>query len=450
MTFAPAPISVAQLNRQAKFLLEQHFPTIWVTGELSNLSQPRSGHIYFTLKDADAQVRCAFFRQAALRCNQPLAEGQSVLLQGRVSLYEGRGDYQLIVAQVLPAGEGALQIEFAARKAKLLAEGLFAESNKQPIPHHIRTLGVITSHTGAALQDVLQVLRRRDPRMTVWVYDCQVQGERAPQDIRRALRWAQEQGQVDALLLTRGGGSTEDLWCFNDEALVRDIAACTLPIISAVGHETDTTLADFAADVRAPTPSAGAELLSIDQAVLKQHIAQQLNRLTRAIARNIASHRQQFQFVQQRLKHPQERIREQQQRLDDHGQRLERTWQRLLQLKQQHLQQRHMRLLAQSPQQRYAQGLAQLMQQRQRLQVSMRRQLQWAQGQLAQQVQGLQLASPLATLARGYAIVQDTEHAVVRSVDQLKIGQPVVTQLHHGQFVSQVQSITTKDDLPSS
>lgn len=450
MTNTPTPITVAQLNRQAKFLLEQHFPTIWVTGEISNLSQPRSGHVYFTLKDADAQVRCAFFRQAVLRSPQRLTEGQSVLLQGRVSLYEGRGDYQLIVARVLPAGEGALQLEFAARKAKLLAAGLFDESRKQPIPSRVRRLGVITSHTGAALQDVLQVLRRRDPRIEVWVYACQVQGERAAQEIRSALQWAQQQNAVDALLITRGGGSTEDLWCFNDEALVRDVAACTLPIISAVGHETDTTLVDYAADVRAPTPSAGAELLSLDQSVLRQHIAQQQRQLVNSMVRTLGQLQQRLTGTQQRLRHPHDRIREQQQRLDDHSLRLERSWQQTLHARQQRLQQQQARLMLQSPQHRLTELWRQLRQHQHRLQVNIRRQLQWSAGQLAQQAQGLQLASPLATLARGYAIVLDAEQQVVRSTEHITVQQTLTTKLHHGSFTSTVVSVQQDEGSASS
>lgn len=442
MSTAPTPITVAQLNRQAKFLLEQHFPNIWVTGEVSNLSQPRSGHQYFSLKDADAQVRCAFFRQAVVRSKHTLLEGQSVLVFGRVSLYEGRGDYQLIVTQVLPAGEGALQIEFAARKAKLLAEGLFDESRKRPLPSKIKILGVATSNTAAALQDVLQVLRRRDPRIEVWVYDCQVQGERAAQSIRRALALAQEQQAVDALLLTRGGGSTEDLWCFNDEALVRDIAACTLPIVSAVGHETDTTLADYAADVRAPTPSAGAEMLSLDQSVVLQHISQYKQRLFSAVTRNIAQFHQRFKLIRQRLRHPQDRIREQQQRLDEHSVRLDRSWQRLLQSSQQRLTQQRQRLTSQSPDYKLRVLARQITQHHQRLELSMRRQLQWSSGQLAQHAQALQLASPLATMARGYAIVFDDEQQVIRESQQLSIGQRVTTRIHQGQFISVVQSVS--------
>lgn len=452
MTTSPAgsPITVSQLNRQAKFILEQHFSTIWVTGEISNLSQPRSGHIYFTLKDADAQVRCAFFRQAALRCKQTLAEGQSVLLQGRVSLYEGRGDYQLIVAQILPAGEGALQLEFAARKAKLLAAGLFDESRKKPMPSPIHKIGVITSNTGAALQDVLQVLRRRDPRIEVWVYACQVQGERAAQEIRRALRWAQQQNAVDALLITRGGGSSEDLWCFNDEDLVRDVAACALPIISAVGHETDITLVDFAADIRASTPSAGAELLSIDQSVLQQHLAQHEQQLVRIMKRCIIQLRQRLELTQHRLRHPHDRIHEQQQRLDDHSLRLERAWLRKLLLSRQSLEQEQARLMMQSPQHRFNELLRQILQQQHQLQVNMRHILQWSAGQLAQHAQGLQLASPLATMARGYAVVFNDEQQVIRSIKQIKVNQAVSTRLHLGSFTSKVVSVQPNDDSTAS
>ncbi|MEX1058535.1 MAG: exodeoxyribonuclease VII large subunit, partial [Natronospirillum sp.] len=246
-----SPISVGQLNRQAKFILEQHFPTLLVTGEVSNLARPKSGHVYFTLKDQDAQVRCAFFRGSAMQQRYQIREGDAVLVRGKLSLFEGRGDYQVIVSGVAPAGDGLLQMEFAALKKELEDEGLFAPERKRTLPSHITRLGIITSATGAALQDILTVLKRRNPAIEVWVYACLVQGKSAAPDIRRALAQAQRDAGVEALLLTRGGGSAEDLWCFNDEALARDIARSTLPTVSAVGHETDFTICDFVADLLA-------------------------------------------------------------------------------------------------------------------------------------------------------------------------------------------------------
>src|SRR5690606_35272474 len=257
-------LSVSQLNRRAKQLLETHLPLLWVEGELSNVSQPSSGHWYFTLKDDQAQVRCAMFRNRNMLVRFKPQQGQQVLVRARVSLYEGRGDYQLIAEHMEEAGTGALQRAFEALKAKLGAEGLFDEARKRPIPTLPRHIGVITSPTGAAIRDVLTVLERRFPSIPVTVIPVAVQGKESAPQIVRALELANRCGLFDVLLLTRGGGSLEDLWSFNEEAVARAVAASQLPVVCAVGHEVDFSIADFVADLRAPTPSAAAELMTPD------------------------------------------------------------------------------------------------------------------------------------------------------------------------------------------
>lgn len=440
------PVSVAQLNRQAKFILEQHFPTVLVKGEISNLARPRSGHIYFSLKDSEAQVRCAFFRGQAARQRAPLQEGDSVLVRGRLSLFEGRGDYQIIVSGVMAAGEGALQLEFEALKKKLADEGLFNPERKRPLPERVTRLGVITSSTGAALQDILQVLQRRDPGMEVWVYACLVQGRAAAADIRAALARAVRDNAVDALLVARGGGTAEDLWCFNDEQLARDLAASPLPVVSAVGHETDFTIADFVADVRAPTPSAGAELLSQDQQVWRQQFSRIEGQLQQSALRLLDQRRQQVAHLRQRLRHPSERIREQQQRLDDRSARLERAWAVLVRSRRQRLTAAQSRLQGVSPINRLHHQQDRLRSLRERLPGVMQRLLRAWRNRLEQQGHALHLSSPLATLQRGYSITLDSEQKLIRSVTQVEQGQPISVRLADGQIAGRVERIDVARD----
>ncbi|WP_286785924.1 exodeoxyribonuclease VII large subunit, partial [Pseudomonas sp. UBA3153] len=251
-------LTVTQLNGRARLLLEDVFAQVWVEGEISNLAKPASGHLYFTLKDSTAQVRCALFRQNALRVRQALRDGLAVRVRGKVSLFEGRGDYQLILDSVEPAGDGALRLAFEALKGKLGDEGLFAAERKVALPAHPQRIGIVSSPTGAVIRDIISVFRRRAPQVALTLVPTAVQGREATAQIVRALQLADAQG-FDALILARGGGSLEDLWCFNEEAVARAIDACVTPIVSAVGHETDVSIADFVADVRAPTPSAAAE-----------------------------------------------------------------------------------------------------------------------------------------------------------------------------------------------
>lgn len=243
-------LTVSQLNQRARLLLEDVFPQVWVEGELSNLARPASGHVYFTLKDSNAQIRCALFRQNALRVRQALRDGLAVKVRGKISLFEGRGDYQLIADTVEPAGDGALRLAFEALKEKLAGEGLFASERKRPLPAHPRRIGIVSSPSGAVIRDIISVFRRRAPQVELTLVPTAVQGREAVAQIVRALQLADRQG-FDALILARGGGSLEDLWCFNEEAVARAVAACATPIVSAVGHETDVSISDFVADVRA-------------------------------------------------------------------------------------------------------------------------------------------------------------------------------------------------------
>ena len=303
-------LTVSQLNGRARVLLEDVFSNIWVEGEISNLARPASGHVYFTLKDSGAQVRCALFRNNAARVRQALKDGLAVKVRGKVSLFEGRGDYQLILDTVEPAGDGALRLAFDALKEKLSAEGLFSPERKVALPAHPQRIGIISSPTGAVIRDIISVFRRRAPQVELTLIPTAVQGREATAQIVRALKLADARG-FDALILARGGGSLEDLWCFNEEAVARAIDACVTPIVSAVGHETDVSIADFVADVRAPTPSAAAELLAPDSSDLQRRIDSLHRRLVMRIRDRLMRDRLRLDGLARRLRHPGERLRQQ-------------------------------------------------------------------------------------------------------------------------------------------
>ncbi|HXH03428.1 MAG TPA: exodeoxyribonuclease VII large subunit [Candidatus Competibacteraceae bacterium] len=434
--------TVSALNRAARQLLESGFPLIWLEGEVSNLSRPSSGHLYFSLKDSEAQVRCALFRNRALLTRTPLANGMQVLVRARVSLYEPRGDFQLIVEHLEEAGEGALRRAFEALKARLAAEGLFAAEHKLPLPRQPRRIGVITSPSGAAIRDVLSVLRRRCPALPVLVYPTPVQGDGAAQKIAEAIRLASARAECDVLLLVRGGGSLEDLWAFNEEAVARAIAECTIPIVSGVGHEVDVTIADFVADLRAPTPSAAAELVSPDQSEWWQRLRQLAPRLLTAARRDLAARRQRLLLLEQRLQraHPGRRLQDRAQRLDELEQRLRRTLARYLERLQQHLQGLTARLRAQSPV-----GRVRRLEERQqilarRLELALHQHLARTRQRLQADARALQAVSPLATLGRGYAIVRDGQSRIVRRADQVRPGDPVEALLAQGRLWCRVES----------
>lgn len=426
-------LSVSQLNNRARLQLEDVFAGIWVEGEISNLARPASGHIYFTLKDSQAQVRCALFRQNAARVRQALRDGLAVKVRGKVSLFEGRGDYQLILDAVEPAGDGALRLAFEALKEKLGAEGLFSTERKIALPAHPKRIGIVTSPTGAVIRDIISVFRRRAPQVELNLIPTAVQGREATAQIVRALQRADAQG-YDALILARGGGSLEDLWCFNEEVVARAVAACVTPIVSAVGHETDVSIADFVADVRAPTPSAAAELLAPDSSELVQRLHNLQRRLALHMQGRLARERLRLEGASRRLRHPGERLRQQAQRLDDLDMRLRRAFNQQLANQRERLARLDARLAAQHPGRNLAllrqrlDGLAA------RLPRAMQSQLRSQRQQLGALAAQLQIVSPLATLGRGYSILLDERGQAVRSAAQTQPGQRLKARLGEGEL----------------
>ncbi|MFC0322909.1 exodeoxyribonuclease VII large subunit [Gallibacterium melopsittaci] len=440
----PQILSVSQLNHCAKTLLEQELGSLWLTGEISNFSQPVSGHWYFTLKDNNAQVRAAMFKMRNLRVTFKPQNGMQVLVKASVSLYEPRGDYQLIVDTMQPAGEGLLQQEFERLKLKLAAEGLFAQQWKQPLPQHCQRIGVITSSSGAALHDILQILRRRNPSLEVVIYPTLVQGKEAAQDIVRSIEIANLRQECDVLIVGRGGGSLEDLWCFNEEIVARAIFASTIPIISAVGHETDVTIADFVADLRASTPSAAAELLSRDQKELWQKIDYLQQRLEKAFALFLNTAQQQLERLQLRLKnqHPKAQLALQKQQYQHLNQRLQKS----ILLYLQHQAQRQQRLaqrLSQIPLANKVEAQHKELQQWQfRLHNAMQTFLRQQRYQFAQLSGRLESVSPLKVLQRGYTVTTNEQHHLVTSIQQVEIGQSLTTRTTDGKITSIIQQIT--------
>jgi exodeoxyribonuclease VII large subunit len=443
----PLTLSVSELNRQARNLLESHFDFVWVEGEVSNFVAPSSGHWYFSLKDGSAQVRCAMFRGRNQRIRFTPANGDHLRLRCRVSLYEGRGEFQLIVEHMEQAGAGALQAAFEQLKARLLAEGLFNPEHKQPLPESVSHLGVVTSPTGAAIHDILTVLKRRCPAIEVAILPVAVQGEGAAQEIaaaiERANRW-QAEGKVrlDALIVGRGGGSLEDLWAFNEEIVARAIYASRLPVVSAVGHEVDFSIADMVADQRAPTPSAAAEMLSPDQQEWQQRLQRLEGDLVRLIRRRIGTARTQLEHLRQRLRHPGAQLREQAQRLDDLEQRLLRAQDTLLRRKRAELALLESRLHARSPLPRIQQLQRETDTARQRLEAAVQHQLQQARDRLGHLAGMLDSLSPLGTLARGYAIVTDDDDKVVTDADCVTVGDQLEARLAKGRLAVKVTGKT--------
>ncbi|HWN05870.1 MAG TPA: exodeoxyribonuclease VII large subunit [Steroidobacteraceae bacterium] len=409
--------TVSRLNREARGILETGLPSLWITGELSNLSRPASGHWYFTLKDEDAQVRCAMFRQRNLAVRTAPRDGLQVLLRSRVGLYEARGEFQLVVDHLEEAGEGELRRRFEALKLKLAAEGLFDEARKRAPPRFPRRVGVVTSATGAALRDVLHVLRRRFPAIPVLLYPVPVQGAGAAREIAAMLALADGRAEVDVLLLVRGGGSLEDLWAFNDEGLARAIAGLGLPLITGVGHEVDFTIADFVADLRAPTPSAAAELAVPDAAGWRDAVRSTAMRLQAAAERSLGRRGDAMRDAARRLErlHPAQAVRERMQRLDELQSRALAAMRREGRSRGERLLRLAAELGAASPAPRLAALRQRTLHAAIRLAPCLGHGLALARGRLQAALQTLHATSPLATLGRGYAIVtRAADGAVLR------------------------------------
>ncbi|ELZ7199481.1 exodeoxyribonuclease VII large subunit [Vibrio parahaemolyticus] len=432
--------TVSRLNAEVRLLLENEMGIVWLVGEISNFSAPVSGHWYLTLKDSRAQVKCAMFRGNNRRVTFKPANGNQVLVKARLSLYEPRGDYQLIIESMQPEGDGRLQQEFEELKMKLAAEGLFAQTNKLPLPEHPKRVGIITSKTGAALYDILDVLKRRDPSLPVVIYPTMVQGDDAAIQIAQAIGRANSRNECDVLIVGRGGGSLEDLWCFNNEILARTITASQIPIISAVGHEVDMTIADFVADVRAPTPSAAAELVSRDNSHKDQSLVAKQHKLASAMRYYLAQQKQQSAQLLHRLErqHPSYQLQRQSQQLDELDMRLRRAMQRFIDTRQQAVERKHHRLQLNSPIKHLAQQKSRLERVEHKLMDAMDRKLLTMRHQLAIAAEKLDTVSPLATLKRGYSITQTDQGKVVTSADDVKTGDLLVTRLANGEIHSTV------------
>jgi exodeoxyribonuclease VII large subunit len=433
--------TVSRLNREARGLLESGFPSLWISGELSNLSRPASGHWYFTLKDEGAQVRCAMFRQRTLAVRFAPRDGMQVLLRARVGLYEARGEFQLVADHMEEAGEGELRRRYEALKAKLAAEGLFDATRKRPLPRLPRRIGIVTSATGAALRDVLHVLRRRCCGVPVLIYPVPVQGAGAAREITEMLSLADRRREVDVLLLVRGGGSLEDLWAFNDEALARAIAALELPIVAGIGHEIDFTIADFVADVRAPTPSAAAEIAVPDADSWLAALEVTARRLAAGAARAFRARREALVGAERRLaaRHPAQVLAQRAQRIDELQLRAAGAMRRHLGALEADLRRRLAELARSSPASRVASLLQRAAHAGLRLTPALRHRLALLDGRFQAAARGLHATSPLATLDRGYAIVTLAESgAVVTDATQAPAGTEIEARLARGRLRARV------------
>lgn len=439
-------LSVSQLNREAKRLLEASFSLIRVEGELTNFARPASGHWYFTLKDPQAQVRCAMFRNRSQLLSFRPKEGDQVIVTAKVSLFEGRGDFQLICEQMMPSGEGQLQKAFEQVKQELNQLGFFDPARKRPLPKHPRRIGVITSASGAAIHDILHVLQRRFPSLPVNLYPSAVQGTEAADQIVAALALANRHAECDVLILGRGGGSLEDLWPFNEVRVAEAILRSAIPVVSAVGHETDTTISDLVADYRAPTPSAAAEVLSPDQQALFDRLLQHQSSLFRQISRRLQQAQQGLDLQQLRLKHPGERLQQQAKQLTQIESKLCRLQQQQLQQAFKSLIQTEQRLDRQTP--KFNQQTLRLNQLSVQLRQRMESQITTQRYALQQTARRLNNISPLATLDRGFSLLMDQQGQVIQSVTQAATGDIFQARLKDGELRCQVIDDTFAETKP--
>jgi exodeoxyribonuclease VII large subunit len=425
---------------------------VWVEGEVSNLARPASGHVYFSLKDSGAQVRCAMFRTRNRAVGFEARDGMKVVAYGRVSLYTPRGDYQLIVEALEAAGEGLLRMRFEQLKRKLFEEGLFDAALKRPLPRWPRAIGVVTSASGAAVRDIITVLKRRCPALPVIIYPTSVQGEAAAAEIAAAIATANRRAECDVLIVGRGGGSLEDLWSFNEEIVARAIHASTIPVVSAVGHEVDFTIADMVADLRAATPSAAAELVSPDTLDIEARLQQCRQRLLKTMTQSLKRQQRELEQIQRRLISPRRRLELHFQRLDELLARLPNALTTQLSLKRSQLRALEARVASHSPRARLTSSKSELEHARHRLSAAMRRVLEQRDARLSRCEQVLRALGPGATLERGYAIVTDASGQVLRDTREVDIGSILTTRLARGRFEAEVRSrelAASDDDSPS-
>lgn len=434
-------LNVSELNAEVNQLLTRGFPLLWVEGEISNLVRPASGHLYFTLKDNKSQIRSAMFRNRNMKLTIQPENGMKVLVRGRVGLYEPRGDYQLIAEHMEDAGVGQLQRQFETLKQKLSDAGLFSEEHKKEFPEYPKRIGVITSSTGAAVRDILQVLSRRSPHTPVLVYPVSVQGEASKTQIETAIRRANIDQKCDVLILARGGGSIEDLWSFNEENVAKAIYNSEIPIICGVGHEIDFTIADFVADMRAPTPSAAAELITPDRGQLLTDVVQTQLWMKQKINREIKQKQQHLDWLDSRLQlqKPSSKIQQQAQRLDELSVRLQHKVNALAIEKKVKIQNLESRLYANTPTRKLTENKKVLSHIATRLQQSMAKSIQQNQSDFKIKIAMLDSISPLKTLDRGYAIIKDdSSKKLITSKDKLTPKQQIVIQLKDGEANAEI------------
>ena len=435
----------SELNREVRLHIEMGFPRILLEAEISNLSRPASGHLYFTLKDDKAQIRCALFRSSASRLSIRPENGMKVLARGRISLYEARGDFQMIVDSLRDAGEGLLRQQFEELKKKLEGEGLFDQAHKQPLPPYPQRIAVVTSPGGAAVRDVIHVLGRRWPVAKVRLYPVSVQGAESPAEILLALQAANDQNWAEILILGRGGGSLEDLQAFNEEAVARAVFASDIPVISAVGHETDFSICDFVADLRAPTPSAAAELATPDQAVLKESFARTERQLLRRIRDLLQRASQSLDHLSHRLqqRHPATQLGEQARYLSTLHKALSRSFQQQLKARESLLASLRQRLYKQHPRRQMQDLIIKINNIRQSIDIKINNILSQRQQELRDLARTLNAVSPLKTIVRGYAVVTSAQTGeVISSVRKAQPGDPITAQLSDGQLLSTIDKIT--------
>ncbi|MCP4127158.1 MAG: exodeoxyribonuclease VII large subunit [Gammaproteobacteria bacterium] len=435
--------SVSRLNSEVRAVLNASFPLLWVEGEISNLARPSSGHIYFSLKDPHSQVRCAMFRMKRQRLRFEPENGMQVLVRASPNLYEARGDFQLSIEHMEPGGEGLLRQAFEELKQRLDQEGLFDPGQKQPLPQFPRQIGVITSPSGAAVRDVISVLKRRLPAIPVVIYPVQVQGDRSAVDINQAVQLANRRSECDLLILTRGGGSLEDLMAFNDEQVARAIAASEIPIISAIGHEIDFTIADFVADQRAPTPSAAAELATPDRRELSEKISGLYRHLYSQVTRQQQTQGVGINNLQQRLRllHPGVQLGQRQQRVDELEQRLGLALQTQMLQSQQQLSNLDARLRFQSPGKQIALLRQKSEELTRRIQFAVSNLRRVQKQRLAAAIGNMNALSPLATLERGYSITtRVSDGAILDDAADISVGDHIETKLARGTIRSLVES----------
>ena len=436
--------TVTRLNREVRAVLEGSFPPLWVQGEISNLARPSSGHLYFSLKDKNSQVRCAMFKNRNRYLKFSPENGLEVVVRAGVSLYEGRGEFQLIVEDMEPAGMGALQKAFEELKARLSGEGLFDAGHKQPIPLYPQSIGIITSPTGAAIRDILHVLKRRYPSARVIVYPVAVQGEGAAKQIVQALETAQARGECDVLILARGGGSLEDLWSFNEEIVARAVYHCSLPVVCGVGHEIDFTIADFVADQRAPTPSAAAEIVSPNAMELLERLENMRSKLLTQTRHRIAKYAERLGYYEKRLPHPARRLQNISQHLDNLSLRLSQSIKTLIAVKRSGVLQLNARVNHYNPKQLLQLNRDKCRHLAGRLQTGFNHHLSNLREKMERSAHLLQAVSPQVTLERGYAIVTDPATGkIIRDAAAAAEGKNIHTRLARGEILSTVKKTIT-------